>query len=83
MAVLFPDRDWSWIRRIIASIPDGRAASRQRKQPRIRHSIELFDLGVRLTQQAEQDTTRRPIDRAVMFRDGVIIALLALRPIRR
>jgi hypothetical protein len=83
MAVLFPDRDWSWIRRIIASIPDGRAASRQRKQPRIRHSLELFELGVRLTLQAEQETTRRPIDRAGLFRDGLIIALLALRPIRR
>ncbi len=83
MAVLFPDRDWSWIRRIIASIPDGRAASRQRKQPRIRHSLELFELGVRLTVQAEEEATRRPIERAGLFRDGLIIALLALRPIRR
>jgi integrase/recombinase XerD len=34
-------------------------------------------------QKAETETTRRPIDRAVLFRDGLIIALLALRPIRR
>ncbi len=83
MAVLYPERDWSWIRRIIAAIPDGQAASRQRKQPRLRHSLELFELGISLTQQAESDLTRRPIDRAVKFRDGAIIALLALRPIRR
>ena len=83
LAVMFPERDWSWIRRIIASIPDGRAASRQRKQPRIRHSHELFDLGVRLTQRAETRTDWRPTKRAVLFRDGLIIAFLALRPIRR
>jgi hypothetical protein len=83
MAVLFPDRDWSWIRRIVASIPDGRAASRQRKQPRIRHSLELLDLGIRLALQAEQETTQCPADRANLFRDGLIIALLAVRPIRR
>jgi integrase/recombinase XerD len=83
LAVLFPERDWSWIRHIITSIPDGRAASRQRKQPRIRHSLELFDLGLRLTLQAESETDRRPIERAVLFRDGLIIAFLALRPIRR
>src|SRR5262249_19338297 len=83
MTVLYPERDWSWIRRIIAGIPDGRAASRQRKQPRIRHSLELFELGARLAHEAEQDTVHRPIDRAVLFRDGLIIALLALRPIRR
>jgi integrase/recombinase XerD len=83
LAVLFPERDWSWIRRIITSIPDGRAASRQRKQPRIRHSLELFDLGLRLTMQAESETAQCPIKRAVMFRDGLIIAFLAVRPIRR
>jgi integrase/recombinase XerD len=83
MAVLFPNRDWSWIRRIISNIPDGRAESRRRKQPRIRHSLELFDLGVQVTHEAEKEATLRPIDRAVKFRDGVIIALLALRPIRR
>ncbi len=82
MTVLYPERDWPWIRRIIASIPDGRAASRQRKQPRMRHSLELFELGVKLMQQAEQNTVR-PIVRAGLFRDGLIIALLALRPIRR
>jgi len=42
MAVMVRNRDWSWIRRLIASIPDVRAASRQRKQPRLRHSLELL-----------------------------------------
>lgn len=83
LAVLYPHREWSWIRRIIANIPDGQAESRQRKQPRVRHSHELFELDVKLTQRAEAETARRPIDRAVLFRDGLIIALLAVRPIRR
>jgi hypothetical protein len=83
MAVIFRDRDCSWIRRLIASIPDGRAASRQRKQPRLRHSLELLELGQQLTQQAEKATTGKPLRRAILFRNGTMIALLALRPIRR
>ncbi|MFN0192001.1 MAG: hypothetical protein ACKVP5_08475 [Aestuariivirga sp.] len=83
MTVMVPDRDWSWIRRLIASIPEGRAASRQRKQPRLRHSLELLELGVQLTQRAETATTLIPLRRAILFRNGTMIALLALRPIRR
>ncbi len=83
MTVMVPGRDWSWIRRLIASIPEGRAASRQRKQPRLRHSLELLELGLRLTQRAETATTRKPLRRAILFRNGTMIALLALRPIRR
>lgn len=83
MAVMVPDRDWSWIRRLIASIPDGRAASRQRKQPRLRHTLELLELGVQLTQRAETADMGNPLRQAILFRNGTIIALLALRPIRR
>jgi hypothetical protein len=83
MAVMVRDRDWSWIRRLIASIPDGRAASRQRKQPRLRHSLELLDLGVQLTRRAEKATMGNPLRCAILFRNGTMIALLALRPIRR
>jgi hypothetical protein len=83
MAVMYPERDWSWIRRLLASIPEGRAESRQRKQPRLRHSLELLDLGLSLTQRADASIERKPLRRAMMFRNGTIIALLALRPIRR
>lgn len=83
MAVMHPHRDWSWMRRLLASIPEGRTESRQRKQPRLRHSLELLDLGLRLAQQADTATTHKPMRRALLFRNGTIIALLALRPIRR
>src|SRR5262245_45168235 len=65
-----------WAGELVARKPettDGRAASRQRKQPRVRHSLELFELGVQLAQKAETETTRCRIDRAVLFRDGLII----------
>jgi hypothetical protein len=83
MAVMYPHRDWSFVRRLLASIPEGRAESRQRKQSRLRHSLELLELGTRLAEQADADTTGKPLRRATMFRNGTIIALLALRPIRR
>lgn len=83
MAVMFPERDWSWMRPIINAIPDGGAESRRHKLPRIRHSNELRRLGFDLCAKADASTAPRPIDRAVLFRDGVIIAFLAERPIRR
>jgi integrase/recombinase XerD len=83
MAVMYPHRDWSWIRRLLASIPEGRAASRKRKQPRLRHSLELLELGLSLAKRADAATEHSPLRRAIMFRNGTIIALLALRPIRR
>src|SRR5262245_28845313 len=83
MAVMYLHRDWSFVRRLLASIPEGRAESRQRKQPRLRHSLELLELGMRLAEKAAADTTGKPLRRATMFRNGTIIALLALRPIRR
>lgn len=83
MAVMYPQRDWSWMRRLLASIPEGRAESRQRKQPRLRHSLELLELGLSLAQQADAAIGHKPMRRATKFRNGTIIALLALRPIRR
>jgi hypothetical protein len=83
MAVMFPERDWSWMRPIINTIPDGRAESRRHKLPRIRHSNELRQLGVDLCKEADGSTEARLLLRAVLFRDGVMIALLAERPIRR
>jgi integrase/recombinase XerD len=38
---------------------------------------------IALTRRAETELARRPIDRAVLFRDGLLIAFLAMRPIRR
>ena len=52
------------------------------KRARLRFSRELFDLGTRLMAVAESSpSTAR--QRAVDYRDGLMIALLAARPLRR
>lgn len=82
LRVMAPKRDWSWIGRIAARC-GRRTSDRLRKRARLRPSPELYQLGVRLMAEAEQRTSATPLSRAVCFRDGLLIAILAARPLRR
>jgi integrase len=82
MAVMYPFVSWSWLYDIINELPDGLLESRRRKMPKIKHSRELLKLGVRLIIEAETRAFIRPHLRHVQVRDGVLIAFLALRPLR-
>ncbi len=70
-----PGSDWEWLQALSRRLGN-RATPIRRKDLRLRHPRELFDLGMQLMQQAES------CGNAVMFRDGLIIALLAARPLR-
>lgn len=81
MARLFaPAEDWRFItklaRRIGATTTKGRD-----KRILLRGSHELFDLGQKLMGESVQKTTG--VEAAVLYRDGLIIAALALMPLRR
>ncbi len=81
MARLYaPERDWSFINRLASKV---RAGPNERcdKRSRLKESNELFDLGLKLMAEAPQQSTQRLA--AIRYRDGLIIALLALRPLRR
>ncbi len=52
------------------------------RQHRIVDSDRLVAAGLRLMDQAGEDTTLPPVRRAMMYRDGLMIALLAVCPIR-
>ena len=75
-------RDWQWLRRV-----QGRLASRttpfRDKAPKIRAAEDLFRLGLELM-DASGNACRRYSRHAhyVQYRDGLIIALLAARPLR-
>jgi integrase/recombinase XerD len=77
--VMDPARDWSWIHRMYSQI-----RSRHRPARPKRHRLvpigELFDLGIALMTGAERERTA--CARAVIYRDGLIVALLAARPLR-
>ena len=78
--VMEADRDWSWIRRIAARIRARHVPARP-KAPRIVATDELFDLGRHLMAEAGQAGSAR--QQALQYRDGLLIAFLAARPLRR
>jgi integrase/recombinase XerD len=77
--VMEPDRDWSWIRRLQSQIRFRHKPART-KAARLAPVRELLELGVGLMEAAEDESTT--CKRAMTFRDGLIIALLAARPLR-
>jgi integrase len=77
LRAMAPDRDWGWILRA-ASRLRSRAVPVKDKRSRMQSPAALVDLGETLMSGAEGTTTAAAMD----FRDGLIIAFLALRPIR-
>ncbi len=78
--VLSPRRDWNFIRRTAARVR-ARRADPSLKRARMAGTEELFALGLQLMDCAPQQKT--PLRSAVLYRDGLIIAFLALRCLRR
>lgn len=75
-----PMRDWRWLgclRRPLDAAD--RRNQGKRRQHRVVASNVLLDLGVRLMESAGDI---RSVEEAVRFRDGLLIALLASRPVR-
>jgi integrase/recombinase XerD len=77
--VLDSGRDWQWIRRIESRVRSRHVPARS-KRDRMVGAADLLSLGVRLMQSAPAQSTGRL--QAMQFRDGLIIALLAARPLR-
>jgi integrase len=79
-----PAVDWRWLAEIRRALE--RAARRQgpvrHKQGRILPSGRLLEGGLSLARDAHLDTDLTVERRAARFRDGLIIALLAARPLR-
>jgi integrase/recombinase XerD len=75
-----PTSDWSWLRQVAARLKASARPVRDKRQ----RCVPLGDLanyGVDLMIAAE-DTPRPPTRKAIHYRDGMMIALLASRPIR-
>jgi integrase len=79
--VMGPERDWSWLRRIGSAIRS-RTRPAKSKAGRILPPHQLADLGMELMARAESASDLTPLKRAVLFRDGLMIAFLAYRPVR-
>ncbi len=79
--VMAPDRDWTWLKAIKTRLARG-LKSDGRKAARVQDSARLFELGLSLMAQAVA-SGREDGGTAITYRDGLMIALLAARPIRR
>ena len=76
-----PDRDWRWIHQIASRVRQRHKPTRD-KRPRLVGADDLVTLGHSLMREAA-GTGLSPWRRPLLFRDGLAIALLAQRPLRR
>lgn len=81
LRVMAPDHDWTWLDRLACSL--GRLVVPRSKRHRIVPAHDLVQLGFELMQKAITLNCVSITQRALLYRDGLIIALLASRPIRR
>ena len=77
--IMGPDNDWTFIKRFQSKIRV-KADPPSRKRGRLAGADELYTLGLQLIGRARGPHSPRRA--AVLYRDGLIIALLALRPLR-
>jgi integrase len=82
LRVMEPQSNWKWLgqlrRNLKAQVHPARDKLSRLKQPQ-----DLMALGERLMDEAEASSERSARRRAIRYRDGLMIALLAYRPIRR
>jgi site-specific recombinase XerD len=76
-----PDRNWAWLSDVKNRLW-ARAKPAKDKTSKIRASAELFNLGLSLMENAEKATDDDLLVIPQRYRDGLVIALLAARPIR-
>jgi integrase len=74
-----PERDWRWLR-VRYSRLKNRAEPSRDKHKAIRPTLELYRLGLRLMDEAPSTPTETR--RAMKYTQGLMIALLAARPLR-
>ena len=81
LRVVSPETSWNWLAQLYRTLrPQVRPA--RDKVSRLKPIDELAALGERLMEEAETAPDWSARRQAVLFRDGLIIALLAYRPLR-
>ena len=76
-----PDRDWCWLKAL-----KRRLLVRGKPEDRFERLVpahQTFELGMTLMEKATGLPTGGTMEREIQFRDGLIIAILSLWPIRR
>ena len=81
LSAMAPDQDWTWLSRAADWL---RAIARpvREKQERMQDAQTLVELGISLILLGKNVDNQSAFQRAVLHRDGLMIALLARRPLR-
>lgn len=82
MKVMAPEQNWDWLQKIVTRLQRCAGAAKD-KRVLIHPSEDLFALGLSLMDKADGPDGGSHYQRANDFRDGLLIALLAARPVRR
>jgi len=80
LRLMVPDKDWSWLRHVKARLE--RKLPRRSTRPVV-DSACLVELGLQLMERAKAAGPADDRETLRQYRDGLCIALLALRPLRR
>ena len=79
--VMDPVQDWSWLLNAVKKVRT-KAKPVRSKLTRLQPAQKLDRLGRKLMDEAQSNTKLTPYKRALMFRDGLMIATLIHRPLR-
>lgn len=79
--IMAPGKDWSWLLRGVKRIRSEAKPVRE-KLSRLQPAQVIENLGLDLMRRADTDSALSPFQRALMYRDGLAIALLIRRPLR-
>ncbi len=80
--LLAPEIDWKWVGDIACRL-DQRRPPRPNKRARLTAPAEVTAVAIKMIDEALSADSMTAYERAIQLRDGLIIAMLAARPLRR
>ena len=82
LRAMVPEQDWRFVSQAVGRMR-ATAVPVRNKRDRLRSPQEIVAIGSELMAMGDDPASGPPLDRAVAYRDGLMLALLALRPVRR
>lgn len=79
---LCPQKDWEWLRAAWRRLHRDSSSARD-KRSRFVDAVELYRFGLELMKRGDRASSSDPMGGAILYRDGLMIALLISRPIMR
>lgn len=82
LSAMGSDRDWGWLRVLVGNLR-AKYPNRGLRPTPLLSAREIYAWGCREMRIADESTDLRPRRRAGQYRDGLMLALLVARPVRR